>query len=35
MARMNHEPAGVETVFIAPHPDPAHASSTLVASVGL
>lgn len=35
MARMNHELAGVETVFIASHPDLAHVSSTLVTAVGL
>lgn len=35
MALMNHELAGVETVFIASHPELAHVSSTLVASLGL
>ncbi|MFJ4825517.1 pantetheine-phosphate adenylyltransferase [Streptomyces bacillaris] len=34
MARMNHELAGVETLFIAADPDLAHVSSTLVTAVG-
>ncbi|MFF4537293.1 pantetheine-phosphate adenylyltransferase [Streptomyces aureus] len=33
MARMNHELAGVETVFIAADPDLAHISSTLVTAM--
>ncbi|MFF7239025.1 pantetheine-phosphate adenylyltransferase [Streptomyces collinus] len=34
MARMNHELAGVETLFIAADPALAHVSSTLVTAVG-
>ncbi|WKD37681.1 hypothetical protein [Streptomyces xanthophaeus] len=34
MARMNHELAGVETLFMAADPDLAHISSTLVTALG-
>ena len=34
LARMNHELAGIETVFIPADPDQAHVSSTLVTEVG-
>ncbi|GHE60536.1 hypothetical protein GCM10018785_32090 [Streptomyces longispororuber] len=34
MARMNHELAGVETLFIAADPALAHISSTLVTAMG-
>ncbi|WP_037634664.1 pantetheine-phosphate adenylyltransferase [Streptomyces katrae] len=34
MARMNHELAGVETLFIAADPALAHISSTLVTAIG-
>lgn len=33
MARMNHELAGIETLFIAADPDLAHISSTLVTAM--
>ncbi|MFI8163759.1 hypothetical protein ACIF6I_31585 [Streptomyces microflavus] len=33
MARMNHELAGVETIFIAANPALAHISSTLVTTM--